>query len=643
MMFRTAVKQLLRTPWKTLLFFLLLALSAGLLVVGANLYYSCAAALREVEASYETVGTITQAPDGTEIPVYDLGNGTTISTGYEEDVFTTILPEDVLEGLPGLLPVENRPTLISTGVKEDGTELITASPLTFGYILTFTPMEDVDSDDPEFMDEHFAYSGFTLMAYINGFKPYEELEQPGSAVLYWPMDLASYPIHLKAGTTYVAHATLGYGQGAGEGNLFFLSALTLENDATKTGMEQVSADQVAYELTPDFWETDMGKAFLRYQENIDLFTREYGVSPLFPTVPTNSLSLLDPFYRGTASVKYGREITAAEFASGAKVCMVPETLARDLESSGEGNGEFSNYLEVGDTIDLTWYGACYGVTTSSLFPGRGSGGAEFFSAQPLTQTAGGEYEIVGIYSEDASGFTSDADLYTSATAKLGYNQVIVPAASFGFDSLPTLLGGPLDDANVSFQLENGTAGEFMAAVEQSEYRDYLSVTINDKGFTSVKKGLDAVSLAAALLLGAGAVSALCLLVFFVYLQIGRKKREAAIQVSLGTKRRQAAAFLLCSVLLAAALAIAAGAAGGYVVTGKVSGEIYQQGTASGFSREYSDLFDASQDQEYAYDGSPSPQATAGAGLALFFTGAALSIGFAAYVLKQEPMALLTQE
>lgn len=639
MMFRTAVKQLLRTPWKTLLFFLLLALSAGLLVVGANLYYSCTAALREVEESYETVGTITQAPDGTEIPVYDLGNGTTISTGYEEDVFTTILPEDVLEGLPGLLPVENRPTLISTGVKEDGTELITASPLTFGYILTFTPMEDVDSDDPEFMDEHFAYSGFTLNAYINGVNLHEEVEQPPIGVLYWPMDLASYPIHLKAGTTYVAQATLGYG----EENLYFLSALTLENDATKTGMEQVSAGQVAYELTPDFWETDMGKAFLRYQENIDLFTREYGVSPLFPTVPTNSLSLLDPFYRGTASVKYGREITAAEFASGAKVCMVPETLARDLESSGEGNGEFSNYLEVGDTIDLTWYGACYGVTTSSLFPGRGSGGAEFFSAQPLTQTAGGEYEIVGIYSEDAAGFTSDADLYTSATAKLGYNQVIVPAASFGFDNLPTLLGGPLDDANVSFQLENGTAGEFMAAVEQSEYRDYLSVTINDKGFTSVKKGLDAVGLAAALLLGAGAVSALCLLVFFVYLQIGRKKREAAIQVSLGTKRRQAAAFLLCSVLLAAALAIAAGAAGGYVVTGKVSGEIYQQGTASGFSREYSDLFDASQDQEYAYDGSPSPQATAGAGLALFFTGAALSIGFAAYVLKQEPMALLTQE
>ena len=33
-MFRTAVKQLLRTPWKTLLFFLLLALSAGLLVWG---------------------------------------------------------------------------------------------------------------------------------------------------------------------------------------------------------------------------------------------------------------------------------------------------------------------------------------------------------------------------------------------------------------------------------------------------------------------------------------------------------------------------------------------------------------------------------------------------------------------------------
>lgn len=639
MMFRTAVKQLLRTPWKTLLFFLLLALSAGLLVTGVNLYYSCTAALREVEESYETVGTITQAPDGTEIPVYDLGNGTTISTGYEEDVFTTILPEDVLEGLPGLLPVENRPTLISTGVREDGTELITASPLTFGYILTFTPLEDVDSDDPEFMDEHFAYSGFTLMAYINGFKPYEELEQPGSAVLYWPMDLASYPIHLKAGTTYVAHATLGYGQGAGEGNLFFLSALTLENDATKTGMEQVSADQVAYELTPDFWETDMGKAFLSYQENIDLFTREYGVSPLFPTVPTNSLSLLDSFYRGTASVKYGREITAAEFASGAKVCMVPETLARDLE----GEGEFGNYLEVGDTIDLTWYGACYGVTTSSLFPSRGSGGAEFFSAQPLTQTAGGEYEIVGIYTEDATGYTSDADLYTSATAKLGYNQVIVPAASFDFDSLPALLGGPLDDTNVSFQLENGTAGEFMAAVEQSEYRDYLSVTINDKGFTAVKKGLDAVNLAATLLLGAGAVSALCLLVFFVYLQIGRKKREAAIQVSLGTKRRQAAAFLLCSVLLAAALAIAAGAVGGYVVTGNVSGEIYRQGTSSGYSREYSDLFDASQDQAYAYDGSPSPQATAGAGLALFLTGAALSIGFATYVLKQEPLALLTQE
>ena len=305
--------------------------------------------------------------------MYDLGNGTTISTGYEEDVFTTILPEDVLEGLPGLLPVENRPTLISTGVKEDGTELITASPLTFGYILTFTPTEDVDSDDPEFMDEHFAYSGFTLMAYINGFKPYEELEQPGSAVLYWPMDLASYPIHLKAGTTYVAHATLGYGQGAGEGNLFFLSALTLENDATKTGMEQVSADQVAYELTPDFWDTDMGKAFLRYQENIDLFTREYGVSPPVPHGAHQQPLPAGPLLPGDGL----GEVRAGDHRRGVRQRGQGMHGAGDTgPGPGEqrrGQREFSNYLEVGDTIDLTWYGACYGSPPPACSPAGAPG------------------------------------------------------------------------------------------------------------------------------------------------------------------------------------------------------------------------------------------------------------------------------
>lgn len=628
MTFRTAIKQIVRTPVRSILFLLLLGICAGLLVMGVNLFASSIHALENISQSYQTVGTLQQMPDSTHTEVIDYFGE---SSFVETPEYHTVIPEDALENLPTLLPVENRPLVYSTAVKEDGTPLITGTLMYPSYCVTFSPLENGDSTDSAFLESHAQEgAGFVLQVEIFSIQWGTSLEETAPGLLYWPEDLEDYPAHLEKGKKYAAYASP---QSSMDQFAFQVQPIPLHSSGSKTSSTMKYASQLVYEITEQFDTSEEAAMFQGLEQNKSLLSEYYNSSYLFPTVPTNSLSLLDPFYQGDVSIKSGREITLEEFAAGAKVCLIPESLASDPVPAG-GESEYHNGLQVGDTITLTWLGASYGAAPGNIFLGRQFPLSPFYTGEPLQETVGGEYEIVGIYTTQRAG--------ANGSLNLGYNQVIVPSKSFDFDSLDILSGGPLDPANVSFQLENNTATQFVKALDALGYGDILSVKIQDQGYSVIKKGLDAVFLVSFILLISGGIASLSLLVFFVYLQISRQKKEGAIRRSLGVSKVKCMAMMLSCVLFVALPGIGLGTATGYYLTETISSQIYEQAKSSGFSRDYSDQLETSGERKFEFSGQAGLGPTFGTGAALLGTTLLLSGGAAWIALKKEPLELLSQ-
>lgn len=643
MTIRTVCKELVRTPMKTVLFLVLLALSTALLVLGVNLYVSCQAAREQVSLNYKTVGTIEQKADS----IQDIDEETAESIiryfPWEDPYakYTVTLPEGLFDGLPTKYPVENRPTLITTAdiysqfKPDEAARVETPKRIYPVDVLTFTPLEDIDSADENFMSRfeslrRYGLADFSLSAQITAING-EALDRPQQYTLYWPAGETEL-VTLKAGTEYISAAIPGYSDG--DGSIYSLTRASGTTAISKGGMEYEIAEHVAYENTPEFAQTQVAQWLDELSlSSQNLHDMEYNT---VITVPTQSLDLLDPFYQDKVTMRQGREITQEEFDTGAKVCMISEDFLYGGPDAA--NPDFLNFVNVGDKLRLNWHGAVYGEG-----PAQVSTRLDSISITQGTCTyeiAGTEeYEVVGLFASTMTGM----DYENGGLTNLGNYQIIVPSASFDFESIPIVSGGPIKQGACSFELENGTGGAFLDALEKLEYSDLIQVSLSDQGYSAIAKGLDAISLLAMILLLAGGASALCLLLFFVYLQIARREREAAIQISLGAGRRRSAAFLLLSVLLVAVVGIAAGTVLGHQVTDQVSTQVYTQAKESGFSREYSDQFEASQDKEFVYDGRAQWPRSLGAGLSALGAGLVLSIAFTANSLRKEPLEQLTRK
>lgn len=66
MVVSNSIRQLMRTPVKTLFFFALLALAIAFLLLGCNLWFIAGNNIRLIENSYTTIGTVEQKPISVE-------------------------------------------------------------------------------------------------------------------------------------------------------------------------------------------------------------------------------------------------------------------------------------------------------------------------------------------------------------------------------------------------------------------------------------------------------------------------------------------------------------------------------------------------------------------------------------------------
>ena len=80
---RMSIRQLLRTPVKTLLFVLLLAAVTIMLTFGSVLYLQARAQIEAVEEQYTTLGMVTQRPSYTRKVSCEYGCGAQGSAIYE--------------------------------------------------------------------------------------------------------------------------------------------------------------------------------------------------------------------------------------------------------------------------------------------------------------------------------------------------------------------------------------------------------------------------------------------------------------------------------------------------------------------------------------------------------------------------------
>ena len=242
-----------------------------------------------------------------------------------------------------------------------------------------------------------------------------------------------------------------------------------------------------------------------------------------PVLAVNHLEALADFAAGTTMVTQGRSISQKEYSSGAPVCLISESLARE------------NGLNVGDPLPLSlyefdrdlWYNfVCeYNPRPTCYLPDQG------FRQET-------EYTIIGLYRQSSEWVTTP----TSFTP----NSVFVPEKSVTCQTVYGNYG-----VWSSLVLQNGTIDQMEARLAENGLGG--TVTYYDQGYSNIVESLDGYTrvsrtvLCVCLALWAVVLAAYCVL-------LPMQEGKTALRMwTLGAKRRDIAGQIwMPSALMAAA-------------------------------------------------------------------------------------------
>ena len=621
---KLTIKQLLRTPLRTGLFTILIALAVLLQSVGIQLCSQSLSILSEVDESFVTVGTIGQNPDSYRTVIDGLES-------YDIEEYSEAVSLDELDGLDYVTEPEHRPVLLSHMYStESGRSIQTSynaqSNRYRRTLVVFRPTRDfifvpteeqtengeynVENNRIEIVeilygDSHadFTTKNLILMAYesVNGDEP--AVLEEGREYIGWFTDSADVRIgnvSLYAETPYIVTGGDEY------------------------GTEEEKLPCVA-EYTEDFFETELGQKYQQIIEDYHFLTDD----DTFAVIPVGSLDMYQAFDESEAVITKGRAITEEEYESGAKVCMISET----TNMNGDGN----SYVTVGDRIIISPYAAYYCEKPMLVsFGQRGIWLDDRWLESGFSETEGEEYEIVGIYySKNQEQEKPDSEYY------MPDETVIIPSKSVDVGGYDILSGSVLSHETTSFVIENGTIDSFLTEFDKLGL-DNISIEFDDMGYTNIVKGTKSVLRISVILLVSGIVSALSVIILFVFLQIFRKKAEAAISISLGTGIRKSAVNLVLSVMLVIIAGTVVGSLAGAVSVDRISEAAYSSAQESGIDRTYSDVKVSDGGFEYTADYSFDPVPFAVSAVSLILVSLMISSGAAIKTVSTEPMKLLAK-
>lgn len=551
-MFSFSIKQLLRQPWKALLFFLLMAASTALVVTGAALTIESNERIQIVEDTYSTIGYIEQTPISTESRVAPnpcFGTDRITDTDYGGYIH----PEDLdFPGANYIMEPEQRPCYVfyEPKFKDYGAD-------GYNHVVEFTPMESVGPEDGAVEVEitrvlFSADNPDSTNVTISDL----ELHEGEHITLCQCYGTTRYP--LEAGEKYVAvlylyswcdkHQADEYvvagrphtGLTDREGNYIGKEAFPDDIDWDR---DSPRYSQIAHVTGDDFYEKgNIGYNYLQWAKNV-----EEG-NHLIGAVATNALELLPSWHEGRIVLRDGREITEEEFETGAPVCMISKEFAG------------TNGLKVGDKVNMPFLYASYRDT--SVDGGRPALNFSKLGADGefLTPFFEQEYEIVGL-----------TECSTRYEIEAGPDVFIIPAKSVTVGHEDRIVYyQPMTRYTASFQIPNGSIQRFDAAFkEKVPGAERLNITYDDRGYSEIMKSLNNSRAMALLLLLAGIMGALSIVALLLYFFVAKEKKRTAIERSLGMTKGQCRVSLLSALMILTVLSAAAGSAGGALALDKV--------------------------------------------------------------------------
>ena len=229
-----------------------------------------------------------------------------------------------------------------------------------------------------------------------------------------------------------------------------------------------------------------------------------------PVLAVNHLEALADFAAGTTMVTQGRSISQAEYDSGAAVCLVSESLARE------------NGLNVGDVLPLSLYEYDQDLRYSYIHEYNPRPSC-YLPDQGFQQET--EYTIIGLYRQSNEWVTTP----TSFTP----NSVFVPEKSVTCQTVTGNYG-----VWSSLILQNGTIDQVEARLEENKLGG--AVTYYDQGYSDIVESLDGYTRVSRTVLLVGlALWAVVLAAYCVLLPM-QESKTALRMWTLGAKRRDIA-------------------------------------------------------------------------------------------------------
>ena len=245
-----------------------------------------------------------------------------------------------------------------------------------------------------------------------------------------------------------------------------------------------------------------------------------------PVLTVEKVEALADFAAGNAMVTQGRSFSQSEYDSGAAVCLISESLARE------------NGLNVGDSLPLSLYEDDPGLPPIyARFQESCNPRASVFVPQEGFRQET-EYTIIGLYRQSSEWVTTP----TSFTP----NSVFVPEKSVNCQTVTGNYG-----VWSSLILQNGTIDQMEARLEENDLGG--AVTYYDQGYSDIVESLDGYTRVSRTVLLVGLALWTVVLAAYCVLLPMQEGKTALRMWTLGAKRRDIAGQIWTpSALMAAA-------------------------------------------------------------------------------------------
>lgn len=473
MIFRNSIKSIIRTPVKTVLFILLIAAVTVFLYLSVNTWVASTTMLQNWDAECTTIVTLEYLDD----------YGT--SKGRKSDVML----EDVAgTDFDAIATNENvllwQPSDVGTGVVSGFSTNVQSDEYSNPCVFIVTRLRQFAEDS--------AYYG-ELVESLYSYRPYE----PGRGV-FIENRMGDIEFTPDPNATYVIHAN---------------------NDRTNANGLSVHLSPfyswiakdagVDYTAIQPFYQIDSLEAFHADENNIYKTIAEYyaAMKNALTICRVRELSEIEEFNQNYLKLVSGRMFTREEGDEGAKVCVVSETVAENLD------------LNVGDSL------------TFNLPDDESSTMYTWGDKMSREET----FTIVGIVNHHEDYYLN---VYTTSASD---------------SPRPVRYMYDLGQATI----KNGTVDTFISQIKPL-LSDRIYITVYDQGYQTTADALEVIQTAAVVLSVIALVVTLVMLAFFAYQFANLQNDTVGIMRSFGTRRTEARLYLIIGTSLIAIIAIALG-------------------------------------------------------------------------------------